>query len=203
MRLQDGARRMTALALLLLLTGCSGAQRAQEAAQALREVYAAQEYCSATAEVTADYGARAYQYTAQFAGNETAGEMTVLAPASIAGTGAAWAEGQLWLEYEGISLETGALSPDGLSPADVMPALLAACRSALVAECAWQRAGGGEEDCLYLLLEPVAETGSLTRIAVWADAEDYALRRAELYQENRRVLALVFSEFVWPDRMQP
>lgn len=197
MRLRAGAQKIAALVLLVCLTGCTGGQDAQTAAQALREAYQTLEAFAAAAEVTADYGTRAYQYTAQFSGDESEGEMTVLTPESIAGTGAAWADGQLSLEYDGVSLETGELSPDGLSPADAMPAVLAACQGGAVVECGWQSLDGAEEECLYLLLENPNQAGGESRVALWAEPEHWNLRRAEIFWEQRRVIALVFSDFTW------
>lgn len=193
MRLRKGA--LMILSLALLLTGC-GAREASpdEEALALRTAYLSMTSFQATAEITADYGDRAYQYTAQCEGNAREGSLTVTAPESIAGTGTAWKDGETALDYEGISLETGQLSPDGLSPADALPVILAACQSGAIVESGWT-AWGEAENCLYLLVQNPNTDAEESRVAVWADPETGALLQAEILWEENRVIAFAFSQF--------
>ncbi|MCD8382823.1 MAG: hypothetical protein LUC30_07915 [Clostridiales bacterium] len=183
------------LPIVLLLSGCGLLGQSTEAkAQALRAAYQAMAGFRAEAEITADYGDRAYAYTVTLSGDADEGTMTVTAPASIAGTGAAWSGGSASLEYEGISLETGPLSPDGLSPADAMPVILAACQSGSVVESG-SPAWGEDGESLYLLLQNPKTADGESRVAVWADPETYALRQADILWEENRVISVTFSSF--------
>ncbi len=194
MRRNRGA--LMILPIVLLLSGCGLLGQSTEAkTEELREVYQAMAGFQASAEITADYGDRAYQYTVTLSGNASAGTMTVTAPESIAGTGAAWFGGSASLEYEGISLETGALSPDGLSPADAMPVILAACQSGSVIESG-SPAWGEDGESLYLLLQNPKTADEESRVAVWADPETCALRQADILWGDDRVVSVTFTEFV-------
>ncbi|MGM9536822.1 MAG: hypothetical protein ACI3VN_00650 [Candidatus Onthomonas sp.] len=191
MRLRKGV--LMTLSLALLLSGCGpGEAKPEQEALKLRETYQNLTGFQAQAEVTADYGDRAYQYTIQCSGNAQVGSLTVIAPESIAGAGTAWADGKTSLDYEGISLETGQLSPDGLSPADALPVLLTACASGAVVESGWT--DWEEERCLYLLIQnPNAQE---SQIALWANPETWALCQAEIRWEEQRVISFTFTDFV-------
>ena len=189
-------RRLLPAALaIVLLNGCAFGDSAKEAAEQLRNHYEASPSLQAEGEVLAEYGQRAYCYTVEIQGSEEAGSLTVTAPESIAGTGTAWQNGETVLDYEGISLETGALSPDGLSPADGIPVLLCALRSGSVAEYGWTDWGEAEH-CLYLLLDNPNTENHDSQIAVWGDAESGTLYHAELLWQEKRVLSFTFSRFV-------
>ncbi|MCD8190527.1 MAG: hypothetical protein LUD78_09970 [Clostridiales bacterium] len=180
---------MVLLLLCLPLGGCGGAAKPEDAVREMRSLYQNAESVSGVADITADYGERVYTYTAAVEGSVSAGTLTVQAPENIAGTVLQWAEDATSLSYEETTLETGALSDSGLSPADAMPTILAACRAGVLAECAWEEDGG----VLYAELEN-PEDESVT-VSCWFDAESYVLQRSELAEEGTTVLTLVFSDF--------
>ena len=148
----------------------------------------------ASGRITADYGERIYQYDITCTGNAEAGELTVVSPEAISGTGTAWAEGETLLEYEGVSLETGPLSPDGLSPADALPVILSACQSGVILESGLE-GGEDEEQILYLLTENPRTNAEESRVALWADPTDGRLLKAEIYWAGERVICLSFTDF--------
>lgn len=182
---------------LSLLTSCSfgGGVSAEEQALTLREIWLDMESFQAAADVTADYGDRAYQYQVTCSGNAEAGELLVVSPEAIAGTGTAWADGETVLEYDGVSLETGQLSPDGLSPADALPVILAACQSGAILEAGWED-WGEEQQCLYLLTENPKTNAEESRIALWADPNSGALYQAEILWAGERVIQITFIDFI-------
>lgn len=185
-------RLLTLTLTLTLLTGCaSGGGTA--AVEQLRQWYQDQPQITAQAEVLADYGTCAYAYTVNLSGGEESGSLTVLAPESIAGTGTAWEAGKTSLDYEGIRLETGPLTPEGLSPAEGIPTLLYLLRCGAASEWGWERWGEGKR-CLCLVLDhPELEQLHGT---IRGDPETGQLLSAELYWQENRVLSFTFSDYV-------
>ena len=114
---------------------------------------------------------------------------------SIAGTGTEWKDGQTRLDYDGISLETGPLSPDGLSPADALPVILSACQSGAILESGWT-SWGETEHCLYLLIQNPNTASQESKVALWADPETGSLLQAEILWEEHRVISFSFTEFI-------
>ena len=175
---------------LLLTAGCS-VNSPVSRMDAVQAVYRERKGCAATAEVTADYGRRVYGYTVDITGCRSAGAMTVTQPENIAGTVLTWSDGETGLECDGAELDTGELSPDGLSPADAMPLLLSACAEGAVEDCCTETVDG--EKLLRATLTP--PEGEEIRAACWFDPEDCALRRAELSHGGQVVVTLDFSAF--------
>ncbi|MCD7844110.1 MAG: hypothetical protein LUG17_05760 [Clostridiales bacterium] len=192
MHLKQGVQRICFVVFCLLslpLSGCGGASGPEDAVREMRTLYQSAESVSGVADITADYGQRVYTYTAAVEGTVSTGTLTVQAPENIAGTVIQWAEDATSLTYEETTLETGALSDSGLSPADAIPAVLASCRAGALVECACEEDGG----VLYAELEN-PEDESVT-VSCWFDAENYVLQRAELSEDGTTVLTLVFSDF--------
>ena len=112
---------------LLFLPACSGAGSVspeEELALTIRGEYLAMTKCTAQLSVTADYGQRVYEFELDAAVNGEETVLTVTAPELIAGVTARTAGKEGALEYDGVILETGALSRGGLSPMSAFPALL-------------------------------------------------------------------------------
>jgi hypothetical protein len=179
------------IALCLLLTGCGGGETAQtDLAQTLREEYAAVTTWSGTAQVTADYGQRVYQYTLEGVGTEGAVTLTVTAPAEVAGVSARIADGQTRLEYDGAMLETGPLSPEGLSPVSAMPALLDYARAGFSDQ--WSE----EEGLLRVdYRDPDNDPGSGTEAVLWFDPASHDLVRGEITVDGYRVILCQWTAF--------
>lgn len=191
MRLCKGV--LMTMALALLLTGCGRGQgNPADQAAAIQACYGQLTAMQAQAQVTADYGDRAYQYTVQCQGNAQSGSLTVLEPDSIAGAGTRWEDGKTCLDYEELTLETGQLSPDGLSPADALPVILQTCANGALLESGWAD-WGQEEPCLYLLLQNPNQEEST--VALWADPETCALCQAEVRWEEQTVIRFAFTDF--------
>ena len=102
--------------IALLLAGCGRLEvsEAEQLALEIRGEYLELERCSASLEITADYGQRVYQFgmEAQVQGEDAA--LTLTAPETVAGLTARWAGEAGTLEYDGVAVETGALDPAGL-----------------------------------------------------------------------------------------
>lgn len=194
MQLLRRVPRITAavLCMAVLCTGCQvTANKPETRVKELRKLYQTMESLHATADITADYGERIYQYSVAIEGDVSSGSMTVQSPENIAGTVLQWSDGTTSLSYDSVTLETGDLTDSGLSPADAMPVVLAACRGGLLLECGEELLDG--ETVLFAKLENPNQQQSA--VSCWFSAEDETLKRAELEDNGRRVITLDFSSF--------
>ena len=185
---------------LILLTGCSrGGQEtgcsAEELALRIRAEYLAMTACNAAVDVTADYGQRVYEYSMDISWQKD-GEtrLTITAPENVAGITARIKDGKSFLEYDGVSLETGALSGTGLSPIEVVPAALNYILSGYIAECDFE-AVEDRTQLWFCCRDPESEPGVGTEAAFWFDPDSYALVRAEVMSDGYSVVRCVFREF--------
>lgn len=187
-------RLICVLMTTLLLAGCGrrGGNEGEELALTIRGEYLAMNGCAARAAVTADYGQRVYRYemTVAVSGGETL--LTLSAPETVAGLTARMAGEENFLEFDGLSVETGPLDGDGLTPVSAVPALLEAARSGYITACAL------EEDGTVLRVDcgdPAGSPGTGTETALWFDAATHALTRGEISTDGFRVILCEFSEF--------
>lgn len=194
-------RRLCALMMTLtLLAGCGGGgevdgNSADELALAIRAEFLAMNSCTATVEITADYGQRVFAYTVELSWQKE-GEtlLRVTAPEQVAGVTGRIAKGSTYLEYDGASLETGPLTGDGLSPMEAVPAVLEDISSGYMAESGFETAEEGER-LYFLCREPEATPGTGIEGAFWFDAASHALLRAELRSDGYTVITCVFTNF--------
>jgi len=185
---------------LILLTGCSGGgqgteRSAEELALNIRTEYLAMTACRASADITADYGQRVYEYSVDVLwqkGGET--RLTITAPENIAGITARIQDGNSYLEYDGVSIETGVLSGTGLSPIEVVPAALNYILSGYIGECDFETVD--ERELLWFCCrDPEAQPGVGTEACFWFDPESHALAQAEILSDGYCVVRCVFREF--------
>ena len=184
--------------LLLTLTACGGSGEGSQAEQLALEIrgeYLDMTACNATMDVTADYGQRVYDYTIEAAyvkDGETT--LTVTAPEIIAGVTARLSKDSTVLEYDGVCWETGALNPDGMSPVDAIPALLAYAREGFIAECGMETVN--ETELLRIVCrDPEGTAGAGEECSLWFAPDTHALLRGELSQDGYTVIQCVFSQF--------
>ncbi len=195
-------RKMCALMMIpFLLTGCSmgagnGISAAEELALTIRTEYLAMTVCSATIEVTADYGQRVYTYTLSMDWEKN-GEtvLTVVAPETIAGITARVENGTGYLEYDGAGLETGPLLAGGLSPVEAVPLIVDYICSGYIAECDLETVG--EKRQLWLCCrDPETASGMGMEAAFWFDEQSHTLLRAELISDGYTVIQCHFTDFI-------
>ena len=188
-------RKLLLCALMMtLLTGCGSGtvSEAEELALAIRGEYLAMDSCALRASVTADYGQRVYQYELAAAVNGEDTVLTLSAPETVAGLTAHITGKDSRLEFDGISVETGPLDGNGLTPVSALPALLEAARGGYIAACAL------EEDGTLLRVDcgdPAASPGSGTETVLWFDASTHALARGEVSVDGFRAISCEFLEF--------
>ena len=180
--------------IALLLAGCGRLEvsEAEQLALEIRGEYLELERCSASLEITADYGQRVYQFgmEAQVQGEDAA--LTLTAPETVAGLTARWAGEAGTLEYDGVAVETGSLDPEGLDPVSAFPVLLEAARSGYLTACAL------EEDGAVLRVDcgdPEGTPGSGRETTIWFDSDTHVPLEGEIRVDGFRVIACRFLEF--------
>ena len=180
--------------IALLLAGCGRLEvsEAEQLALEIRGEYLELESCSASLEITADYGQRVYQFEmeAQARGEDVA--LTLTAPETVAGLTARWAGEAGALEYDGVAVETGSLNPEGLDPVSAFPVLLETARAGYIAACAL------EEDGAVLRVDcgdPEETPGQGTETTLWFDSGTHALLRGEIRVDGFRVIGCTCLEF--------
>ena len=165
--------------MMILLTGCktTGVSEAEELALTIRGEYLAMDACTVQAAVTADYGQRVYEYemAVSVGGGETV--LVLAAPETVAGLTARLTGKASVLEFDGVSVETGTLDDDGLTPVSALPALLETARSGYITACALEEEGAVlRVDCG----DPTSTPGAGTEYVLWFDAATHALTRGEI-----------------------
>lgn len=186
---------------LILLTGCSRREQssiksAEELALNIRTEYLAMTVCAGSVDITADYGQRVYEYSMDIRWHKD-GEtkLTVTAPENIAGITARIQDGNSYLEYSGASLETGVLSGTGLSPIEVVPAVLEYICSGYISASDFETEG--DQTLLWFLCaDPDCQPGAGIEAAFWFDPDSHALKQAEILSDGYCVVRCVFREFV-------
>lgn len=190
-------RGIPAVLLLLLLTACGGAggSPAEELALAVRGDYLAMTACTATMDVTADYGERVYDYTIDVSYvKDGESVLTITAPAEIAGVTARISKESVVLEYDGVRWETGDLDGSGMSPVDAVPVLLEYAREGFMAECGMETLE--ERQALRVAFrDPEGTAGTGAECSLWFDPETHALLRGELSQDGFVIIQCVFTQF--------
>lgn len=185
------------LALLLALSACGGAEGspAEQLALELRGAYLGLEGCTASLEVTADYGQRVYRYAMDLSWQRE-GEtvITLTAPQEVAGVTARLREGESALEYDGVRVETGPLDTQGLSPLEAPPLLLETLRTGFLAECVLEDRDGTE--VLHLTSrDPERAPGDGRELQLWLDAATGVLLRGEIAWEGETVIQCDVTAF--------
>ena len=191
-------RRLFACVLMMtLLAACGPAgETPEDAAFQIQRRYREMAGCSATVDLTAEYGDRVYDFTVDAVCRKD-GEtvLTVTAPELIAGITARLAEGETVLEYDGAALSLGDLDGEGLTPVSAIPELFRQAASGNMAECSW--ADGEQTRLQALCRDPEAEENTGSEFLLVFDRDTQALLSAELSRDGVRVLTAQFSEFTF------
>jgi len=185
--------------MTLLLAGCKAPGGGQEGpdqlAARIRAEYLSLTGWSARLAVRADYGERVYDFTLDAAW-EKDGEtvLTVVEPELIAGITARVGKEGAVLEYDGMSLSTGAVSEEGMDPLEAVPFLMEQLTAGYMASCSYETED--ERELLRVLCrDPEREEGTGTECALYFDPESHDLARAELFWDGFAALTAVFETF--------
>ena len=157
----------------LLLSAC-GAKAAENQYKSFSQALSAREDLSFTARLRAEYEDRSVEFTLGYTQEADGCTVTVLEPALIAGIQAHLSPEGASLEFDGISVDTGALDAYGLTPLSALPVLAETLKSGHL-ESVW------EEDGL-LFLQLIYSDG-LYAVAGF-DQESMTPVRAELVSDG-------------------
>lgn len=186
---------MMTLLLTMALCGCVSSEEESDLTLQLRSDFLAMEGCTGAVTLTADYGQRVYEYTAEFSGTEKEGYTIVLtSPEEVAGITALIQSGQTYLTYDDIRLETGPLDDQGLSPLDALPALVKAMQTGYIAETGSELLG--DTDTLRLCCrDPDQPAGKGLETVLWFDKAGKTLVQGELRLDGATAVRCAFSSF--------
>jgi outer membrane lipoprotein-sorting protein len=186
---------MMTLLLTMALCGCVSSEEESDLTLQLRSDFLAMEGCTGAVTLTADYGQRVYEYTAEFSGTEKEGYTIVLtSPEEVAGITALIQSGQTYLTYDDIRLETGPLDDQGLSPLDALPALVRAMQTGYIAETGSELLG--DKDTLRLCCrDPDQPAGKGLETVLWFDKAGKTLVQGELRLDGATAVRCAFSSF--------
>ncbi|MBR5262125.1 MAG: hypothetical protein IKV47_08145 [Oscillospiraceae bacterium] len=108
------------LTISLLLCGCNGVRTGEETMTKFSEDIALAQKISAEAEISADVGGKAFDFTVNYTKNAEEERVEILAPENIAGISAVIQNGGASLHYDGLILAIGSITQNGISPMNVL-----------------------------------------------------------------------------------
>ena len=185
------------IALCLLLTACGGTGEERDAAD-LRDRYHDMTGCSMEATVTCDQngmegtGELKCEYVP---GGESTVE--VLSPETIVGVKAVLRDTDWYLEYEGKSLDAGALSREEISPAVCLPRLMNALRDGWLLE--ENEETWNEVPCLRVTVDQSGTQDGKIVSTVWLRQDDGTPLRGEIAVDGEIILTAEFTAFSFYD----
>ena len=190
--------RLRAIPLMMslcLLTACGGSGGGRSDGETLaleiQREFAAMTACSARVELEADYETRVFTCVLDAAyDRDTGGSLTVVEPELVRGVGIRFSPEGTELTYGGFSLETGDLTGEGLSPAEVVPVLYRAVARGFAAAV---RLEGETLTVTYRAGDRAPGEG--LEAVVTFDAADHAPLSGELYWDGTRVATARITQF--------
>lgn len=178
------------LAITLLLSGCSNAQKYIDRAVALRSKLLTGNGCSFVAEITADYGDKLHVFSLKCQ-SDSRGDVafTVEAPESIAGITGTISQKSGKLTFEDAALSFPLLADDQVTPVSAPWILLKTLLGGYITSA------GQEGELLRLTIDDSYEEEAL-QVDVWLDGENRPVQ-ADICYDGRRILSLSIKEFAF------
>jgi hypothetical protein len=187
-------RQVVSLALMtaILLGTCSCAVtdggKAQERALEQRTALIAAESIELTANITADYGDRVYEYAFQCTETGDLCRLQVLEPETIAGLTAEISDDGGEIVFDGARLSVGALDGDGLEPVSAVPLMIKTWRTGYIEGAVFEKLN--DTDTLKITYR-VSDDETLE---TWFDRDTGKPIYADILADGRRVIACSFTE---------
>ena len=181
------AALMTA-SLPFLLSGCAGVPSPDESAAEIQNFFSLADTVTFTADITADYGERVYDYGISYKSGRDGGTVTILSPDEISGICVEYSGDGASVSYDGAEVFTGEIIPDGLSPVDAVPVMEKAWREGLITESVSEKVGG--EECIASVFR--IEDDIFLR--TWFGKESFLPVRAEIVNGGYTVITGTFYD---------
>ena len=182
---------MIMLISLLSLCSCRTSQSSgEEMALDIRTMLLGADQLDITTHVTADYGERVYEFSFRYIGNAQEGTLEILSPEAIAGLKAKVSVTGGTLEFDGAVLDTGAVTSDGLSPAQCIPVLISQWQSGYISGCNFEKLDDNET---------LAVTTDITQNVsqrTWFDVKTLLPLKAEFYDSGVMVISCQFENII-------
>ena len=185
---------LLALMIMLITAGCAGGgSQDREKMLAIRAKYIGAAVFDATADMTADYGDRVYEYKLSYSGNGAKGELTVFEPLNIKGLVARIDGGEGVMKYDGATLDTGAFSSDGVSPVEAFPLMIDAWQNGFITGHYTEKLG--ENECIVAEIDLTsADQPEKILHRVWFDKDTYLPVRGEITVDGYTVIRCRFEK---------
>ena len=192
-------RRVAALALMtalcLLLCACGGKGGADNFADDIQSEFSKAKGITMIVSVTADYGSRVYEYKLRLVGKNNAMDIEVIEPSGIKGIKAHVTDEGIGLEFDGVTLDTGELFGDGLSPLQAIPLMLKAWKSGYVKESWKEKVSGTQTIAVKFDISQPDSSKNILHIA-WFDAQSRLPVKAEILSDGYRVISCTFGNVI-------
>ncbi|MCL2546653.1 MAG: hypothetical protein FWE06_05590 [Oscillospiraceae bacterium] len=176
------------IAVLLLFPACNVGG---EAVPRLHEFYGSMRYATMDARVRADFGDRVVEYLLRYNLSLEEESVEVLEPSELAGIRVVLHEGGSILQFDGLSLETGALPGTGLSPLEAVPFAVQTWREGHIVAYGTENAFGTQA---IRAVYASTHGGIEHRMVVWFDVETMHPLRSETYVDGANILTITFLQ---------
>ena len=180
---------MTAL-VVSSLAACSGKASPQEALQEIQNGFSSSQQLSLSAAVTADYGQRVYDFYLEYQQEGENGIITIREPESISGTIVEIDGGVSQLVFDGASVYTGEILPDGLSPVDCMPIMTSSWSQSTADQVFYENWNGTQ--CLLA----ISTVDDDTYLSTWFDVSSCLPLHSEISYQGYTVIFCDFDNIV-------
>ena len=178
--------------LLLILGGCSTKDASQSFID-IRSTYLSADI-TLSADVSADYGDRCYEYSLSYTGDGKSGEVSILSPEEICGISASIDDNKkVSLKYGDMLIDTGVLYGTGVTPVETLPLIVNAIREGYVSSVYIEKL----KDTDYIVVDidetPAGESEKII-YTLWFSTENNALHKAEISTGGFVSVTAVFRE---------
>ena len=179
--------------LSLTLASCGAGQVTQDAAS-MRVPYQQMDACIMEAKVSCTQYGEPWDAVLRCTYRPDAeSTVEVLAPETISGVTVTFDGASRYLNADGRRLNAGRVSPEGLSPSDVLPRLMDALRDG------WTVEENPEEwdgvPCVRLTVDQTGQAGSKVFSTVWLKTSDGTPLRAEIAVGDETMFTAEFTSF--------
>lgn len=170
-----------AMLFCLLLTGC-GSGKSEKQFEEFSANVRQQSSLRFTAEMRAEYDDHTAKFTLAYEGNGDKCSVTVIEPEIVSGITMRFEDGKMALDCNSISIDTGFLDENGLTPINALPLIVKAMGSGHLDSCS-------REDSMTVW--HIVPSDDIT-VALWVDSSTMTPARAELVSGGR---VRIFCDF--------